>query len=313
MQAQIIIALSRIIEADFKTALNKFQEQGVDDDVIKDTFEAFKEAKKKNKIKENDQKNIDWWAKKPWDEFKAFVDEVTESLTKGDEVRYKANKGAELRAEDDNWVVYKMLSQEGCVFYGTNRWCISKEGSSHYDSYSKQNDFYFALSKDQNKDDKWNKIAVQVDNLTGNILNYWDTTDTSHKALPETIELPEFEIDKTDLEGIKEKLEPDFKIIRRLMKKVARSYVIDYSNKHNAKLVYEDGDMGNRTFFSGNLTHPGSQPVFDVKIRVGGGGGGIRLVINSHLKNFQAIEDNYSLEDFKRQLEQFTYRYLAKD
>ena len=105
MQAQIIIALSRIIEADFKTALNKFQEQGVDDDVIKDTFEAFKEAKKKNKIKENDQKNIDWWAKKPWDEFKAFVDEVTESLTKGDEVRYKANKGAELRAEDDNWVV----------------------------------------------------------------------------------------------------------------------------------------------------------------------------------------------------------------
>jgi hypothetical protein len=303
-----------LVESDFKTSKEKFLQQGVEEQEITITFDSFKEAASKNKIKNIDEKNIDWWAKKPWAEFKRFIEDLSETKTKGEEIKTKANDGAELRAEDDNWVVYKILTQDACIFYGTNKWCISKEGSIHYDSYSKQNDFYFLLSKNRGKDDKWNKVALQVNPITGK-KTYWDAKDTSHSSVPADLNLPDFKIDKVDFEAMSKKIEPELIKIRRDLKRLARSYFMSYSDRPDAPLLYVEhtGDGGN-VLFSGNVQY-NKDNIIILSDVLATPAGDISMICETGLKGRdlgQPREVPFSYEVFAERLRRVTY-YLTKN
>ena len=182
--------LQKIILADFKTTKKKFIDQGIEEDQIDTYFEDFKFLKDRNKIQSIEDKNIDNWGKKPWEEFVEFIDELKKEKSKSQEIREMKKEGAELVAEDDNWRVYKITTYEASRTYGSGKWCITRD-EKWWKKYNRRSQFYFMLSKTRSEDDDWHKIALQL-NKNGK-KTYWDNTDTSHKKLPSDIHMVKYE------------------------------------------------------------------------------------------------------------------------
>jgi hypothetical protein len=182
--------LQKIILADFKTTKKKFIDQGIEEDQIDTYFEDFKFLKDHNKIRSIEDKNIDNWGKKPWEEFVEFVDELKTEKSKSEEIREMKKEGAELVAEDDNWRVYKITTYEASRTYGSGKWCITRD-EKWWKKYNRRSQFYFMLSKTRPENDTWHKIALQLGK--NGKKTYWDNTDTSHKKLPSDIHMVKYE------------------------------------------------------------------------------------------------------------------------
>ena len=82
---------------DFKNATVKYQNQGADLEVIKDYIDRIKKLKDV-KIKKPEEKNIDLWAKKSFDEFKDFIETKEQETTKTQQKKQQKTEGAELIA-----------------------------------------------------------------------------------------------------------------------------------------------------------------------------------------------------------------------
>jgi hypothetical protein len=182
--------LQKIILADFKTTKKKFIDQGIEEDQIDTYFDDFKFLKDHNKIRSIEDKNIDNWGKKPWEEFVEFVDELKTEKSKSEEIREMKKEGADLIAEDDNWRVYKITTYEASRTYGSGKWCITRD-EKWWKKYNRRSQFYFMLSKTRPEDDDWYKIALQLGK--NGKKTYWDNTDTSHKKLPSDIHMVKYE------------------------------------------------------------------------------------------------------------------------
>jgi recombinational DNA repair protein RecR len=185
--------LEALILEDFKTVEKKFVDSGVPQDDVKKYLSLYKDAKTKNKIKDAEDLNIDTWGKKPWDEFKLFVDKLSQQKTKSEIQKQEKMEGATLVAENDKWYVYEITEHKACMTYGSGtKWCITQPSGEHWNHYKMGSNFYFLISKTLPKEDKFYKIAMQVDNK-GEI-TYWDATDESHDSLPSKLGIPKFEI-----------------------------------------------------------------------------------------------------------------------
>jgi len=175
-----------IVEADFKSAKKKFSLES-SEDVVDEYLSTFKTLRDKNQIKDKD---IDIWAKKGWEEFKAFVDSFKDKKTKTSTKTDKKAQGADLVAENEGWVVYKILTKDACILYGSNtKWCITDKDNTHFEEYSEVTDFYFIISKTLPKTDKWSKIAYQSSSGT-----YWDAEDVEYKSVPASLKIPKFKV-----------------------------------------------------------------------------------------------------------------------
>ena len=107
------------ILADFKTVKKKFAtDQNIEVDLVDTYLDEFKELRNRNKIKDHDEKNIDFWGKKSWEEFKEFVDTLKTEKTKTEEKKLQKQEGAELIAENKDWSVYKISSHIAAMLYG---------------------------------------------------------------------------------------------------------------------------------------------------------------------------------------------------
>ena len=188
---KIISALSNIIFADFKTAKKKFLDQGIEDVLIDSYFDNFKTLKDRNKIDSTEDRNIDNWAKKPWEEFVQFIDTLKQEKSKSEEIREMKKEGAELVAEDDNWRVYKITTYEASRTYGSGKWCITRD-EKWWKKYSR-NQFYFMLSKTRPENDPWHKIALQLTKRGSE--TYWDAQDKNHKKLPQDLHMVNYDKD----------------------------------------------------------------------------------------------------------------------
>jgi len=178
-----------LVEADFKSAKKKFSLES-SEDVVDEYLSTFKMLRDKNQIKELKDKDIDVWAKKGWEEFKAFVDSFKDKKTKTSTKTDKKAQGAELVAENEGWVVYKILTKDACILYGSNtKWCITEKDNTHFEEYSEVTDFYFIISKTLPKTDKWAKIAYQSSSGT-----YWDAEDVEHTSVPTSLQIPKFKV-----------------------------------------------------------------------------------------------------------------------
>jgi hypothetical protein len=185
--------LEALILEDFKTVEKKFVDSGAPQDDVKKYLSLYKDAKTKNKIKDAEDLNIDTWGKKPWDEFKLFVDKLSQQKTKSEIQKQEKMEGATLVAENDKWYVYEITEHKACMTYGSGtKWCITQPSGEHWNHYKMDSNFYFLISKTLPKEDKFYKIAMQVDNK-GKI-TYWDATDESHDSLPSKLGIPKFEI-----------------------------------------------------------------------------------------------------------------------
>ena len=173
-----------IVRSDYTTVLKKFMDQGSNRDEIEEYIALYKELKTRDKIKNNDEKNIDWWGKKTFLEFKEFVDKFRDVKTKTEERKLKKMEGAELVAENDDYWVYKITNHEAVRLYGSGtKWCITQENPRWWNKYRIRNDFYFYIAKHKDKTDPLYKVAMTID-YKGKT-SYWDATD-AHTSEPPT-------------------------------------------------------------------------------------------------------------------------------
>jgi hypothetical protein len=189
--AKLIRVLKRVV-ADFKTVQLKFEKQNVPVSDIKEYFDAFKKLRDKNYIKNNQEKDIDYWGKQSWENFKSFVDELKTQKSKSSEMKDTKQKGVELVAENDDWKIYKMFTHQAVLKYGSGtQWCITEEDGVRWREYRKHSSFYFMIAKKLDRENPFYKIAVQVPH-NGNHTVYWDSRDDSHNKLPD-LNVPKYD------------------------------------------------------------------------------------------------------------------------
>jgi len=202
---------SKLVAADFKTVEKKFIKLGIDKDLVQTYIEEFKELRDKNRIASISDKNIDNWGKKPWDEFKEFIDDLKKEVSKTQEKKLKKMEGAELVAENDDWYVYYITTHDACRIYGSGtKWCITQPDGKFWKSYTRRLAFYFFISKKLDEKDKFYKIAMQVNRRGGK--KYWNATDQSHARLPSDLNVPKFKVpnfesDLNTIEAIRSEIE----------------------------------------------------------------------------------------------------------
>jgi len=186
-----LIMVLKEITADFKTVEQKFLTQNVSGTDIKTYMDLFKQAKSKNKIKNKNEMDIDYWGKKPFNEFKDFIDTVSKQKTKTETTKELKTKGAELIAENNYYFVYHITTHKAAQIYGANtKWCITEKSSQHWNHYSRLNTIYFAIAKKANDFGDWGKIAILVD-LSSKV-TYWDSLNKQYNKLPSNISIPKF-------------------------------------------------------------------------------------------------------------------------
>jgi len=194
---------SNLIEADFKTVKEKFLKQDRATDEVDDYIDRFKKLRDQNRIQKNEEKDIDYWGKKDFDDFAEFIDELegTPSKTQIRKAPWKmaTPEGSEKVGENSNWIVYKVITFEAAEKLGTPNWCISRS-KSHWDSLNKKSSFYFLLSKTRSYnikttkpdghivyEDNWHRIALGIHNKGEK--TYWDADDKSHDNPPGDLNL----------------------------------------------------------------------------------------------------------------------------
>jgi len=193
---KLIMVLKKVIvQADFKTVEKKFIATE-DPASVTEYINLFKKLKDQNRIQDIKKKNIDFWGKKTFEEFKNFVDSLSRQKSmrqmKKSIYREPVNiEGAKLITENDDWFMYEITSYEACKFLGSRNWCIVRDEKT-WDEYKVENNFYFFIAKNR-PEDEWHKIALQVeyDDFT-----IWNALDESYGSVTshigDTLNLPKY-------------------------------------------------------------------------------------------------------------------------
>ena len=125
---------------DYKTVRAKWVKSGADASSVDTIIAQYREMINAHRIS-GDQKNIDWWGKKSWEEFKSFVDAqyASPSVT---QVKRKKVVGKSITVREDNeWLIVIPLDREASCFHGKDSdWCVSKPRLGHFEDYFHRQD-----------------------------------------------------------------------------------------------------------------------------------------------------------------------------
>jgi hypothetical protein len=213
---QAYVGSIKSITSDFKTAKKKFLDANIPVTTIDEVLKRFKKLRDQHRIEKDNEKNIDYWSTKQFEELVDFVTDLesTPSKTKLRKAPWKmaTPDGATKVAENDSWVVYKIDDFEASEKLGTRNWCISRS-ENHYASETAGMVFYFLLSKtrsydEESKDEKsghifykddWHRIALQVTHAGKK--TFWYANDDSHINAPDEVinSVPSFIIEKPEV------------------------------------------------------------------------------------------------------------------
>lgn len=137
-------------------------------------------------------RDIYFWLKQDPYDFFTTVDELKATKT-NKQVEDEAKQGAELKAENDNYRVYKINNYGASCKYGANtKWCITSKFRPDYKDYywqrySNGNDIYFIISKHPTNS-KWDKIAFLKDKFYGDDDDViYDAEDNSYTKFPSIV------------------------------------------------------------------------------------------------------------------------------
>lgn len=133
----------------YKTVRNKWIKSGSDADDVDHAISQYRELANLDRISGN-QKNIDWWSKTPFAEFKSFVDAqlLSPSIT---QVKRKKVVGRSITVKENNeWLIVVPLDRDASCFHGKNTdWCVSKQKLGHFEDffYDQKNILIFCINK----------------------------------------------------------------------------------------------------------------------------------------------------------------------
>lgn len=99
------------------------------------TIAKFKELVDRNQVN-GDERNIDYWRKRGWDEFNAFV-QKTSSKKSITQIKRSKDSGSYITlVRDSDWTIIVPLNKDASCHWGKNSdWCTTKRYQSYFENY----------------------------------------------------------------------------------------------------------------------------------------------------------------------------------
>lgn len=197
------------LHEDFRTARAKFIQAEIGPNNVDSVLTRFKTLSRQQKIKDPNEKNIDWWVKidsnaKTEEErkellFQKFI-ELRDFVTRKEkertitQVKNKKIQGQSYKLyEDDTWLVIVPLNHDAACFYGKyTDWCISKPKNMYFDIYTNRDKLMFTIlyNKKYPHDNSHYAIAwVVYSESEVEFVGFWDSEDNQYTINDGTKEL----------------------------------------------------------------------------------------------------------------------------
>lgn len=168
--------------------------------------------------------------------------DVFNTLSRRDAPSKSELKGTgELVYDGPKLYVIAPRNYEGSCKWGTGaKWCIAQnDNDSHWNSYTKNNLFYFVVSKTLPSSDNNYKIAIQKDMVT-NANTYWDVPDRSSPT-PQNKDITPEILDIINNHGIEAKKHVLKKLVEDMVNGVKST--LTYDNILKTKELLTDGQL----------------------------------------------------------------------
>ena len=172
----------QLIKEGYKEVTVKFNTASSDESEVKKYIMAYKDLVKRNQV-QGDERNIDWWGKQGWNEFKKFVDAMSTRKSKSQKKKNRDVGKSITLEETDKWLIVVPLDKDASCFYGRgSSWCTasksvnSEDYFSHYFHEDGVTLIYFILKDNANK---W-AMAVGVEAMAQYAdadIEYYDIND----------------------------------------------------------------------------------------------------------------------------------------
>jgi hypothetical protein len=145
--------LYEILKEGYKEAQKEFAEKSSTEEA-KEVIQKFKELVNKNQVK-NQERNIDYWRKQGWEQFKQFTNQKYAQPTIT-QIKRKKEVGRSITLEEnDKWLIVIPLDKDASCFHGKDTdWCTTKPFESHFERYFYEQRFtliYFIRKSDLEK------------------------------------------------------------------------------------------------------------------------------------------------------------------
>lgn len=125
----------QLIKEGYKEVTIKFITASSDESEVKKYMMAYKDLVNRNQV-QGDERNIDWWGKQGWKEFKKFVDAMSTRKSKSQKKKNQdAGKSITLE-ETDKWLIVVPLDKDASCFYGRgSSWCTASKSDNYFNQY----------------------------------------------------------------------------------------------------------------------------------------------------------------------------------
>ena len=128
---EIIVEGYKEAQAEFSTS--------TDPEVVKQTIADYRTLVDRNQV-QGDERNIDVWRKKGWEQFKQFVDSKSNTVSKS-QIKQARIPGGEsiVLQKDTDWLITVPTNKAASCNLGSGTdWCTTKFEQEHYEKYAKR-------------------------------------------------------------------------------------------------------------------------------------------------------------------------------
>lgn len=148
----------------FKEAQIEFSNHA-DPTQVKTHLDQYKEIVKQNKAV-GDERNIDYWRKRGFEEFSKFVNTASQKVSSREvKNQRKATGKSHIVQEDSKWLIVIPLDKDSSCFHGKDtKWCTTKPYANYYEQYFYKNNVTLIYCLNKETGDKW---AIAHYTLTG--------------------------------------------------------------------------------------------------------------------------------------------------
>lgn len=174
MRLRDIFIIQKQLFEGFKEARLEFTRQA-DDVQVDAKLAAYRDLVNRNQVQGN-ERNIDFWRKRGWDDFVKFVDAKSSIPSATQTKRNKIAGKSVTIFENSEWLVVVPIDKKASCYHGKNTdWCTTKQHQAHFENYVYSQDVVLVYFLQLNTGKKW---AIAVHQRTDEI-ECFDINDTS--------------------------------------------------------------------------------------------------------------------------------------
>lgn len=166
----------RLVEG-YKEVAQRFSQEA-EAEQVKKAIAQYRELVNRNQVQGN-ERNIDWWGKQGWEQFRTFVNAKSQQQSQTQQKKRSASGQSHTLAETDQWLIVVPLDKDASCFHGKDTdWCTTKPTQPYFEQYFRDNSVTLIYFLQKQTGNKW-AIAVydeESDNA-GEVADYFDKQD----------------------------------------------------------------------------------------------------------------------------------------